>query len=116
KEQGLAFGILVRTLPSSLGGGGGSLTPLEAYRVFPDGREELVRGLIPGEVNMRTLKDIVAAGNDPYVGSRLFTQGASSIVAPSVLVQEMEFRREPGSRQALPLLASPLSLAKASAH
>jgi predicted Zn-dependent protease len=117
KGQGLAFGILVKTLPSPLGGGGGgSLTPLEAYRVFPDGREELVRGLIPGEVNMRTLKDIVAAGNDTYVGSRLFTQGASSIVAPSVLVEEMEFRRESGSRQALPLLASPISLVKASAH
>jgi TldD protein len=117
KEQGLAFGILVKVLPSPVGGGaGGSMTPLEAYRVYPDGREELVRGLIPGEVNMRTLKDIVAAGNDPYVGSRRSMQGAASIVAPSVLVQEMEFRREPGSRQALPLLASPISLAKVSAH
>jgi TldD protein len=117
KEQGLAFGIVVRVLPSPFGGGGGGfLTPLEAYRVFPDGHEELVRGLIPGEVNMRTLKDIVAAGSDSYAGARLFTQGAASIVAPSVLVQEMEFRREPGSRQAPPLLASPISLARAAAR
>ena len=119
KEQGLAFGILVRVLPSPFGGGGGgsALSPLEAYRVSTaDGREELVRGLVAGDVTMRTLKDIVAAGSDMYSGSRLFTMGASSIVAPSVLVSEMEFRREPGSRQALPLLLSPLSLAKTAAH
>ena len=41
--------------------------PLLVYKVFPDGREELVRGLRFRGLNARSLKDILAAGNDTHV-------------------------------------------------
>jgi TldD protein len=143
REEGRKIGLLIRVLdqPGSAGAGpmGSPMpgrqgrpilsAPLEAYRVFADdGHEELVRGLVPGEVTVRTLKDIVAAGRDPYVSSRLVPGGGlfgafggaesipASIVAPSVLVREMEFSREPGSRQKTPLLVSPLSEKAAAAR
>jgi TldD protein len=119
REEGLKFGILVRVLAPGSGRPGRSAlgAPIEAYRVFvEDGHEELVRGLVPGEVTVRTLKDIVAAGNDTYVCDRLVAAGGASIIAPSVIVKEMEFSREPGSRQKLPLLESPLAAAKRAAR
>src|SRR5262249_21382640 len=41
--------------------------PLLVYKIFPDGREELVRGLRFRGLNARSLKDIIAAGNDSTV-------------------------------------------------
>ena len=41
--------------------------PLLAYRVYPDGREELVRGLRFKDLTVRSLRDIVAAGGEPAV-------------------------------------------------
>jgi TldD protein len=145
REAGLKFGILIRVLDQPGNPGGGLLAmfstagrqdrssigaPLEAYRVFvEDGREELVRGLVPGEVTLRTLKDIAVAGRDAYVYSRLLEGGGLlggfggadeglpvSIVVPSVLVREIELSREPGSRQKLPLLPSPLAAGKPAAY
>ena len=89
-----------------------------ADRVFvEDGREELVRGLVPGEVTVRTLRDIVAAGSEPYVSNRLVSGGSfgagenipASIAAPPVIVRELELSREQGARQKTPLLESPLA-------
>jgi TldD protein len=119
REEGLKFGILVRVLASGAGRPGRSAlgAPLEAYRVFvEDGREELVRGLVPGDVTVRTLKEIVAAGGDACVSDRLVAAGGASFIAPSVVIKEMEFSREPGSRQKLPLLESPLAAAKRAAR
>jgi predicted Zn-dependent protease len=125
REEGLKFGILVRVLDEPGGPGAGTFAfsssgrqgrsmlaaPLEAYRVYvEDGREELVRGLVPGEVTVRTLKDIVAAGSEPYVSNRLMSgAGPASITAPPVIVRELELSREQGSRQKTPLLESPLA-------
>ncbi|HVT59018.1 MAG TPA: metallopeptidase TldD-related protein [Thermoanaerobaculia bacterium] len=147
REAGLKFGILVRVLDQPGGPGGGLSAmfsaagrqgrssigaPLEAYRVFvEDGREELVRGLVPAEFTLRTLKDIAAAGTDTYVYNRLAPGGGLlgafggadegtglpvSIVVPPVLEREMEFAREAGSRQKPPLLPSPLAAGKPAAH
>ena len=41
--------------------------PVLVYRVYPDGREELVRGLRFRGLNARSLKDIVAASDESYV-------------------------------------------------
>jgi TldD protein len=130
REEGLKFGLLLRVLDQPAGGGMGFSgparqgrsalgSPIEAYRVFvEDGREELVRGLVPGEVTVRSLRDIVAAGAEPTVVSRLYAAASSlglpesvpaSIVAPSVLIREIEFTKEPGPRQRPPLLESPLA-------
>jgi TldD protein len=76
--------------------------PLLAYKIYPDGREELVRGLLFRGVSTRSLKDIVAASDENYVfdmidsnapfalvGAGSFTTTAS-VIAPAVLFEELE--------------------------
>lgn len=140
REEGAKSCLMIRVLDQPGGGSGmfgafagpgrsgrGQLAaPLEAYRVYvDDGREELVRGLVPGEISIRTLRDISAAGADAYVYNRAMPgaglagafgggdDGVSgipaAIVAPSLVFRELEFSREPGPRQKAPLLASPLA-------
>jgi hypothetical protein len=77
--------------------------PLLLYRVYPDGREELVRNVRFRGVSTRSLKDIIAASDENYVfdfidsNAPLALMGAgsfvttSSVIAPAVLFDEMEF-------------------------
>ena len=78
--------------------------PILAYRVYPDGREELVRGLEFRGVTARALRDIIAASDESIVFSfmgnsaPLSLMGApgyvatQSVVAPAVLFEELELR------------------------
>lgn len=93
--------------------------PLLAYRVYPDGREELVRGLRFKEFSARELRDIEAVSDRPYVlnylnnGSSFNLVGSStdlttsSVICPSVLIDnvEMEHFEEDASR--LPIVPPP---------
>jgi len=110
------YGILVRKMdyPSSasfdelrrISQSGGSTRPatlpLLIYRVYPDGKEELVRSLRFRGLSTRSLKDIVAASDESYVfdfidsnapfalmGAGSFTDSAS-VIAPSLLFEELE--------------------------
>lgn len=79
--------------------------PLLTYRVHPDGREELVRGLRFRMFSARTLRDIVAASEDLFLfqylenGAPFALTGASNfvaesaVVAPSVLLEELQLER-----------------------
>lgn len=120
KTQGKPFGMLVRRMdfPSagSLGelrrtimragrsgvGGRPVSMPAMIYKVFPDGREELVRGMRFRSLGTRVFRDILAAGNEEYqfdylengapmalMGAGAFVVG-SSVVAPPVLFEELE--------------------------
>lgn len=144
REQGLAFGLLIRVLdepglsgshsfssfsPRAFSSRESLTSPLVAYKVsLQDGREELVRGLAPGEISLRNLKDIAAAGGDYFVHNRTVGGGGMmelmagffggedggagipvTVVAPSVLFAELDFKRAPASQQKLPLLANPLA-------
>jgi len=116
KERNKPYGILIRKLdfPSSASidelrrlvqasGGSHAITaPLLAYRVYPDGREELVRSLVFHGVSTRSFKDIVAASDENYVfdlidSDAIFARmGAgsfittASVIAPAVLFEELE--------------------------
>jgi len=92
----------LRRLLDASGGPHPVVAPLLVYKVYPDGREELVRGLFFHDVSVRSLKDIVAASDENYVfdlidsnapfalvGAGSFTTTAS-IVAPAVLFEELE--------------------------
>jgi hypothetical protein len=73
-----------------------------AYRVYPDGREELVRGLRFRGINVRSLRDIIAASSDEhmfdFLGSGSSIPGGSgpayvsthTVVAPSILFEDLE--------------------------
>ena len=78
--RGKPYGIVVREMdfPSSVsiddarrvlsgvpsGGSFPVVQPILVYRVYPDGREELVRGMGFRGFNARSFKDILAAGDD----------------------------------------------------
>ena len=93
----------------------GLTAPLEAYRLYPDGREELVRGLQFVGVDVRVLRDIAAAGRvgdpidmmDAGPGPGRYQLGSvgglpTTWMAPSVVITELELRgsggREPRAR------------------
>ena len=121
QDRGKPYGMLVRKLdfPFSAGAGdlqalaqasqqsGGSARPVSppllVYRVYPDGREELVRGLRFRGVSSRSLRDILAASRETALfdfvnnGAPLSMMGAggylapASVVAPGLLFDEIEF-------------------------
>ena len=93
--------------------------PLLVFEVFADGHEELVRGLQFHGLNARSLRDILAAGDDsapfdfmdspaPFalVGYGSFATEAS-VVAPSVLIDDLELRTASDEEPKLPLAPPP---------
>ncbi|MCP4156462.1 MAG: hypothetical protein GY757_52600 [bacterium] len=91
KDQGLEFGLIVKSLDNPMitgreinmatlmsGGAGMSnlSNPVMMYKVHvKDGREELVRGLAFNNVSLKELKDITAVGKDSYVLHRMQANG-----------------------------------------
>jgi predicted Zn-dependent protease len=107
KDQGRPFGYYVETT-------GVRLAPRLLWRIYAnDGHMELVRGAVFNQLDARTLRtDIVAAGNDEYVYNRTEPL-PSSIVAPSLLFDELEIQRANRTRERLPQYPPPpLSSAK----
>jgi hypothetical protein len=93
--------------------------PTLIYRVYPDGREELVRGLRFRGVSSRSLRDIVAASGEEvsfdflHTGNALGQAGGSSyvtactVVAPPVLFEEMELEKRTDDWPKLPVVPAP---------
>lgn len=128
------YGMIVRRMdyPSSasldearrlLGGSQGGARPVSApvlvYKVFPDGREELVRGLRFRGFNARSLKDILAAGDDanvfefmdnsaPFalIGGSSFTT-ETCVVAPSIVIDDLELHPVEDQLPKLPVVPAP---------
>ncbi len=115
-------------LLASFGGGAGTgdRLPLVVYRVYPDtGREELIRGARIIGLNSRALRNIAGIGNDSFVynymqsqvngfsGTALGAFGSAqsglpaSVVAPSLLFEELEVRGERAEAKRLPLSPPP---------
>jgi len=94
-DQGKPYGYRVETL-------GPGNSPRLLYRVYPDGHEELVRGAVFSELDVRALRsDLIAVGNDPQVSNR--TGGiATTIISPSLLFDELEVKRADTSKDKLP--------------
>jgi TldD protein len=104
----------------------GERMPLLLYRVnVADGREELVRGGHIEGLTLRSLRNILGVGDDAtvfsymqnptggFAGTALGAFGAaqggipSSVVAPSLLLEEVEIRGFHGEPRRLPLVSSP---------
>ena len=99
-DQGKPFGYRVETL-------GPGNSPRLLYRIYPDGHEELVRGAVFNELDVRALRsDLIAVGNDPLVSNR--TGGiATTIISPSLLFDELEVKRADTSKDKLPDYPAP---------
>jgi TldD protein len=110
KEERLEYGIIIRA--SASGGNGPVGTPVMTYRVkVSDGKEELVRVGGASGINVQGLRHLIAVGNDSTAANRLVgTQGAetaTSIVAPSVLVEEISLDKPSGTQQKPSLITHP---------
>jgi predicted Zn-dependent protease len=84
------------------------LSPRLLYRVWvKDGRQELVRGATFAHLDNRALRnDLIAAGNDVFVDSRV-TNIPHSIVSPSILFDELEISRANTTKDKLPEYSAP---------
>jgi TldD protein len=100
KEQNKPYGYYAETLVGN--------NPRLLYRVYAsDGHEELVRGAVFDELDTRTLRnDLVAAGNDPLVSNR---EGAvpTTVISPSILLDELEVKRTDKKNAKLPEYPAP---------
>jgi predicted Zn-dependent protease len=135
QTRGKPYGIIVRQmdfpstapldeLRSMLQGSPGATHPVSApllvYKVFPDGREELVRGLRLRGFTARSLKDILAAGDDaapfdfldstaPFAaieaGASYTTEAC--VVAPSILIDDLELHPVEDELPKLPVVPAP---------
>jgi predicted Zn-dependent protease len=112
KTQGRPFGYIVRRLGAPAGRGG---TPVvSAVRVTPDGKEEPVRGLMLSGVTHTTFRDILAASAERTLltsGSPNGVAGGTtliSVIAPSVIFEELDLQRNKEPLQKKPLVMSPI--------
>jgi TldD protein len=136
-QRGNPYGLLVRKMdfPSSAsvseaqrllaamardGGGQRPVSlPILACRVYPDGHEELVRGLRFKDLTIRSLRDIQAAGGDPALfeylenGAPFALVGAasyvaeSSVISPGILFEELQMVRAQDELPKLPTVPPP---------
>lgn len=112
RQRSLPFGIIVRKLdfpPVNGGGQGGLAAPLYVYRLYVDGHEEMIRGVRLRNVDARSLKDILLAGDDSATLD--YDEGGSadvSVVAPSVLMDDLELEKVGDTLPKLPIAPSPL--------
>jgi TldD protein len=109
-----------RLLSGSQSGGSRPVSlPILVYRLYPDGREELVRGLRFRAFNARSLKDIMAAGDDLTTFEFLdnaapfaLMNGAgyvanATVVAPSILIDDLELHPLEDEQPKLPVVPAP---------
>jgi len=104
----------------------GERMPLLIYRVYvADGREELVRGGRIEGLTLRSIRNLLGIGDDPavfgymqnpaggFAGTALGAFGAaqggipSTVIAPSLLLEEVEIRGFHGEPRRLPLVQAP---------
>jgi len=96
KQRNRPFGILLRRMRNAN-------NTMLAYKLFPDGHEELVRGLQFAGLNPQSFKDIVAVSKDPNISTVEFTpqrnnqmgmmgfQGEESFTTVSMAVPSLLF-------------------------
>jgi hypothetical protein len=136
RQQNKPFGLLIRKMdfPSAgsvddlrrltnrlarAGGGRVVSSPVLVYRVYPDGREQLVRGLRFRAFSARSFKDILAASNELAVfdyldnGAPMALPGAGqfavgcSVVSPALLFEDLELEAGDGDQPSRPLVPPP---------
>jgi predicted Zn-dependent protease len=119
KEEGFAFGYIVYGLTSVgdavnsasdmlstlLSRQGGSPEPTQfrlsnpyaVYRIYEDGREEPVRGIEFGSINITALRNILATSDDEIIYSFPVTGHEATVITPSLLVGGIDMKKSMGA-------------------
>jgi TldD protein len=116
-RQNKPWGLILRDIDGGYtetqrgGIGAAKLMPTMVYRIYPDGREELVRGVDLTGTPLTLLAEVQAA--DGRYGVFHGWCGAESgyvpvsTVAPDLLIRRIEVQRKPKSQDRPPLLPTP---------
>ncbi len=140
KERELEFGVIVRRVANPIltimddpmasmilfvGGRGGesAQSVIAAYKLYPDGHEELVRNLQVSDLDTSTFKEIVAISEQPTVTTIPFQPPSSarsmfsgpplggtpviSLVTPSLLFEDMTLKKPSGEIPKPPVASHP---------
>jgi TldD protein len=117
KKQGLPFGLYFediqggftftgRTIPNAF-----NVLPLVVYRVYPDGHEELVRGVDLIGTPLTTFSKIVAADKNVAVFNGICGAESGAVpvssVSPGIFVSQIEVQKKQKSQERPPVLPAP---------
>jgi len=101
------FTLTGRSLPNAF-----NVLPIMVYRVYPDGREELVRGVDLIGTPLTAFSKILAGDGETatFNGVCGAESGSVSVSAssPDVLVSQIEVQKKQKSQERLPILPAPL--------
>ena len=111
KAQNKPFGYIVRAIAAPgdvpAGGPGGPII-LDAVKVTPDGKEELVRGLRFSAVPSTAFRDILEASEERVLHNYRVDAGtAASIIVPSLIFEELELQKTREIVQKPPVVPPP---------
>ena len=121
EDEGLEYGIRIAAL-GAVGGGrgfsyhmtsfdsgaGGGSDPLAIYKVYPDGREELVRGADVARIDLKAFKRMLAVGDTPHVLNTPSGTG-KTVIVPALLFEELDLAKVDQDFEKPPILPTPLA-------
>jgi hypothetical protein len=99
--------------------GQSTMSLLEVYKLYPDGREELVRGCEAAGLSPQSFKDILLTGKQGFAYNMLassvtssFVSGGSqfvpaSVIVPDILFEDLEIRPIEGDFAKPPIMEHP---------
>lgn len=100
------FTLTGRTIPNAF-----NVLPVMVYRLYPDGREELVRGVDLIGTPLAAFSKLVAGDNQLKVFNGICGAESGGVpvsaVSPSVLVSQIEVQKKEKSQERLPILEAP---------
>ncbi len=100
------FTITARTFPNAF-----NVLPIMVYRIYSDGREELVRGVDLIGTPLTTFSKVTAAGNQSEVFNGFCGAESGGVpvasVSPAVLVSQVEVQKKEKSQERPPILPPP---------
>ncbi|MXY56958.1 MAG: hypothetical protein F4Y41_11265 [Gammaproteobacteria bacterium] len=117
RDSGRPFGLFIddiqggitttgRFMPNAF-----NVQPNMVYRVYPDGREELVRGVDLIGTPLTTLSRVVAADDQLAVFNGFCGAESGSVpvsaAAPGILISQVEVQKKGKSQERLPILPAP---------
>ena len=117
RDSGRPFGLFIddiqggvtttgRFMPNAF-----NVEPNVVYRIYPDGREELVRGVDLIGTPLTTLSRVIAADDQVAVFNGFCGAESGSVpvsaAAPGILVSQIEVQKKGKSQERLPILSRP---------
>jgi hypothetical protein len=118
KTQGKPFGLLFddiqggftitgRTIPNAF-----NVLPVMVYRIYPDGRQELVRGVDLIGTPLTVFSKIIAADDEKAVFNGICGAESGSVPVsasgPAILVSQIEVQKKQKSQERAPILPAPI--------